>query len=121
MGAAFAVHRELGGGLLEEIYQEALELELKFQRIPFEPKEELTVFYKDTALKKRYIPDLVVCGEIMVELKAVSEFAPEHEAQILNYMRITQKPVGYLINFAPIKEVGWKRYVLSEFLTADRR
>lgn len=116
MGAAFEVHRELGGGLLEEIYQESFEIELSDRDIPFRMKQELQVFYKNRQLKKRYIPDLLVRDKIVVELKAVSSLTAEHEAQLINYMRITRSPVGYLINFGPIAQVEWKRFVLSEFL-----
>ena len=112
MGAAFEVYNELGGGLLEEIYQESLERELTHLGIEFAAKVELRVFYKGNELKKRYVPDLVVCWGIMVELKAVRELAPEHEAQLLNYMRITKSRVGYLINFGPIGKLEWKRFVI---------
>src|SRR5437867_1225430 len=90
MAAAFEEHREIGGGLLEEIYQESLELELQARGIPFRAKQELEVSYKGKLLKKRYIPDLFVCDRIVVELKSVSALAPEHEAQVMNYMRITR-------------------------------
>lgn len=116
MGAAFEVHRTLGGGLLEEIYQQSLEIELQLRGIPFRAKQELEVFYKDRLLKKRYIPDLFVFERIVVELKAVTALAPEHEAQLLNYMRIARQPVGYLINFGPIGKLQWKRFILSEFV-----
>ena len=116
MGAAFEVHTVLGGGLLEEIYQESLEIELELGGIPFWAKQELSVFYKDKKLRKRYIPDLVAFDQIVVELKSCTEVVPEHEAQLMNYMRITRKPVGYLINFGPISGVEWKRIVLSEFV-----
>jgi GxxExxY protein len=115
MAAAFEVHREQGGGLAEEIYQESLELELGLRAIRFESKRELRVFYKSKELKRRYIPDLFVFAGIVVELKAVSALAPEHEAQLLNYMRVTRSPVGYLINFGPIGKLEWKRFILSEF------
>jgi len=116
MGAAFEVHRTLGGGLLEEIYQQSIEIELQLRGIPFRAKQELEVFYKDRLLKKRYIPDLFVFERIVVELKAVTALAPEHEAQLLNYMRIARQPVGYLINFGPIGKLQWKRFILSEFV-----
>ena len=116
IGAAFEVHTELGGGLLEEVYQESLEIELELHGVPFRSKQELSVFYKDRELKKRYIPDLVVHDQIIVELKSCTKLIPEHEAQLMNYMRITRKPVGYLINFGPIKGSEWKRVVLSEFV-----
>ena len=95
MGAAFEVHNILGGGLLEEIYQECLEIELGLREISFDSKRRLLVHYKDRILEKRYIPDLFVSEQIVVELKAVSAMTPEHEAQLLNYMRITRRPVGY--------------------------
>jgi GxxExxY protein len=112
MAAAFEVHNELGGGLLEEVYQESLELELGDRGIPFVPKRELVIFYKGRQLKKRYVPDLYVHGGMVVELKSVSALALEHEAQLINYMRIAKKRVGYLINFGPIKGVEWKRFVI---------
>lgn len=116
MGACFEVHCILGGGLSEEIYQEGLELELLMRSIAFASKQELVVYYKDHPLKKRYIPDFVVAKHIVVELKSVQGLVPEHEAQLLNYMRITRQPVGYLVNFAPLDKVEWKRFVLSEFV-----
>lgn len=112
MAAAFAVHNETGGGLLEEIYQESLELELDLRGIPFKAKQELAVFYKGRELKKRYIPDLYVFDGIVAELKAVSALLPEHEAQLINYLRLAKKPVGYLINFGPIKGAVAKRFVV---------
>lgn len=112
MGAAFAVHNENGGGMHEEIYQESLEIELGLRGIPFAAKPPLTVFYRGRELQKRYFPDLVTHGAMIVELKAVSAIAPEHEAQLLNYMRISKSEVGYLLNFAPIEALEWKRFVL---------
>lgn len=116
MAAAFEVHHELGGGLAEEIYQESLEIELELRSIPFNSKRQLHVFYKARELQHRYIPDLFVYGGIVVELKAVSAFQSDHEAQLLNYMRLTRSPAGYLINFGPISKVEWKRFVLSDFV-----
>lgn len=116
MGAAFEVHNVLGGGLAEEIYQESLEIELGLRSIPFRRKQELRVFYKENELRHRYIPDLIVFESVVVELKAVSALTPEHEGQLLNYMRITRSPVGYLINFGPLGKLQYKRFILSEFL-----
>ena len=112
MAAAFEVHNEQGGGLAEEVYQESLEFELWDRGIPFVPKQELLIYYKGRQLKKRYVPDLYVHDGIVVELKSVSALLPEHEAQLINYMRISKKRVGYLINFGPIKGVEWKRFVI---------
>ena len=112
MAAAFEVHDELGGGLSEEIYQESLEIELEMRGIPFVPKQELPVFYKGRQLKKRYVADMYVHGGIVVELKSVASLLPEHESQLINYMRVSKKRVGYLINFGPIKGAEWKRFVI---------
>jgi GxxExxY protein len=112
MSAVFEVHTFNGGGLAEEVYQESLEIELELRGVPFRSKQEIAIFYKDRELKKRYIPDLYVFDEIIVELKAVSQLLPEHVAQLMNYMRLTKKRVGYLINFGPIGAVEWKRIVI---------
>ncbi|MEM0965508.1 MAG: GxxExxY protein [Verrucomicrobiota bacterium] len=118
IGAAFEVHGELGRGLSEEIYQESLEWELGLRKIVYQSKAELKVFYKGHLLNKRYIPDLQVCGEILVELKAVKELNSEHEQQLLNYMYITRKAVGYLINFAP-PSLKWKRFILEQYVPKE--
>src|ERR1043166_156073 len=99
MGAAFEVYNDRGYGLAEEIYQECFEIELEMRGIAFRPKELLKCFYKGRELKKCYVPDLHVFGCLVMELKAVSDLLPEHEAQLINYMRIARQPVGYLINF----------------------
>ena len=116
MGAAFEVHNVQGGGLLEEIYQHCLEMELKLRGIPFERKRELSVFYKGKRIPKSYVPDLFVFGKIVVELKAISNLCVDHEAQVMNYMRICKCPIGYLINFGPIGKLQYKRFIISEFL-----
>jgi len=116
MAAAFAVYNDRGYGLAEEIYQECLEIELELRGIAFRSKAEIRCFYKGGELKKRYVPDLFVFGCLVVELKAVTELAPEHEAQLLNYMRITRQPVGYLVNFGHKNTLEWKRFILSEYI-----
>jgi GxxExxY protein len=114
MGAAFEVFNELGYGMAEEIYQQSLEIELGMQGIPFLTKHELKVYYKNRELDTCYKPDLFVFGGIVVELKAVSELTPEHEAQLFNYMRIARKEVGYLLNFGHKGTLQWKRFLLSD-------
>jgi GxxExxY protein len=116
MSAAFEVYNDRGYGLAEEIYQVCLEIELELQIIPFHSKQELKCFYKGRELKKRYIPDLIVFGCLVVELKSVSVLLPEHEAQLLNYLRISRQPVGYLVNFGHKGTLEWKRFILSEFI-----
>ncbi len=112
MSAAFEVHSVLGGGMGEEIYQESLEIELTQRKIPFSSKQATMVFYKNIPLTKKYFPDLLVSGSIVVELKAVAKLLPEHQAQLINYLRITGYHVGYLLNFAPIKKLEWQRIVV---------
>lgn len=114
MGAAFEVYNQLGYGMAEEIYQQSLEIELEMRGIPFRTKEELPVFYKDRQLATKYKPDLIVFGGVVVELKAVAELSPDHEAQLFNYMRIARKPVGYLINFVHKGALEWKRFILTD-------
>jgi GxxExxY protein len=116
MGAVFEVHRVLGGGLLEEIYQESLEIELSLRGIPFTAKRELIVHYKTFQLQKRYVPDFHVFDRIVAEIKSCRQLSIDHECQLLNYMRITRQPVGYLVNFGPLQKAEWKRFVISEFI-----
>jgi len=98
-GAVFEVYKEMGCGFLEPVYQECLERELLRCQIPFESQKELTVSYKGEPLKQTYKPDLICYGKIIVELKAVKEIAPEHQAQMLNYLKITSMELGLLVNF----------------------
>jgi GxxExxY protein len=120
VGAAFEVYNEQGYGLTEEIYQESLELELESQGIPFQSKHELLCFYKGRQLKKRYVPDLFVFECLVVELKAVTALAPEHDAQLINSLRLTRQPVGYLVNFGHKDTLEWKRFTLSEFISPPK-
>lgn len=113
VGAALEVYNEIGCGLLEEIYQQSLEIELKFREIPFDTKRQLNVFYKSQKLDKIYFPDLIVFDSIVVELKAVKEILPEHEAQLINYMKITKMDVGYILNFGNHEKLEWKRFILT--------
>ena len=119
MGAAFEVYNQLGYGMAEEVYQQSLEIELGLRSIAFQSKQELEMLYKGRKLETCYKPDLVVSGNIVVELKAVKELAVEHEAQLFNYMRISRQPVGYLINFGSKEKLRWDRYILSDLHEAE--
>ena len=114
MGAAFEVYNQLGYGMAEEVYQQSLEIELALRGIPFQSKNQLTVFYKGQALETHYKPDLFAFGGIVVELKAVAELISDHEAQLFNYMRIARQSVGYLLNFGHKGALEWKRFILSD-------
>ena len=111
IGAAMEVHSELGPGFLEPIYQEALEIEFQNKKIAFERESRLFVFYKGTQLNKEYIADFICYNQIIIEIKAVSELTTEHQSQLINYLKATNKKLGILINFgAPSLE--YKRMVL---------
>ncbi len=114
MGAAFEVYNELGYGMAEDVYQAALEVELGIREIDFVSQSALEVYYKGHQLSAKYRPDLLVFGEIVVELKAVKGITSDHEAQLLNYMRIARKRVGYLVNFGTKDNLEWKRFVLDD-------
>ncbi|MDO4195580.1 MAG: GxxExxY protein [Prevotellaceae bacterium] len=98
-GCAFEVHKELGCGFLEEVYQEAMEREFTLRGIPFEPQKPLTIKYKGAIMNKYYIADLYCFGEIIVELKAVQALTDIHKAQVINYLKATGAKIGMLINF----------------------
>ena len=112
MGAAFEVYNELGPGFLEEVYQEAMEMVLDEQNIPFVSKPYLDVWFHERKLQKHYEADLLIEDQIVVELKAVRTLTPEHEAQLLNELKITRKRIGYLINFGASPRLQWSRRVL---------
>src|SRR4051812_3296585 len=113
MAAAFEVYNELGPGFLEEVYQEALELELNAREIPFLTKPRIQIHFKGQLLRKYYDADLLIHSAIVVELKAVRTLAPEHEAQLLNELKATRLRVGYLINFGASPRLQWYRRVDS--------
>ena len=98
IGTAMEVHRELGGGLLEPIYNEELFLELQDRGIKCEREKQVQCFYKNHQLEKYYQMDSVV-DDVIVELKSVSELIAAHRQQLFNYLRITRMPMGLLINF----------------------
>jgi GxxExxY protein len=111
IGAAIEVHRELGSGFLEPVYQEAMEIELTDQTIPFRAQQELNIRYKKRVLKKKYVPDLICYNQIVVELKALDRLSGTEESQILNYLKATGLRVGLLINFGSQGKLEWKRFV----------
>ncbi len=99
IGAAIEVHRVLGPGLLESLYEEALVVELGLRRTKVSRQLEVPVDYKGHRLQNLLRLDLMVGGEIIVEVKSVEKILPVHEAQLLGYLRMTQKKLGLLINF----------------------
>jgi len=93
------VHRLLGCGFVEQVYQEALAHEFILSNIPYEREKELTISYKGNLLSKTFRVDFICYNKIIIELKAVTEFADEHYAQIYNYLKASGKDLGILINF----------------------
>ncbi len=112
IGAAIEVHKELGCGFLEAVYQEALEREFAGQAIPFKSQPVILIEYKGKLLDKTYQPDFVCFEEIIVEIKAISSLSGIEEAQIINYLKATGMKVGLLLNFGA-KSLEHKRLVYN--------
>lgn len=109
LGMAFSVHNIIGPGLLESAYEGALVIELAHAGVPFERQRVYPLYYKGE-LAGAYIADLVVDNSIILELKSVKALGSTMEAQLINYLRLSGVPVGYLLNFRNTR-VDWKRFV----------
>lgn len=113
-GAIFAVHKELGCGFLERVYQDALEYEFRLRGIPYERECEIQVTYKGHPLGEPYRADFVCYGKIIVELKAVKELEDIHRAQVLNYLKASGMKLGILANFGE-KFIHPERLILERY------
>jgi GxxExxY protein len=114
IGAAIEVHRALGPGFLESVYEEALCLELIDRRISFERQVPVPICYHSRPVSQSQL-DLMVAGQLVVELKAVPQILPVHVAQVISYLKAVRKPLGLLLNFhVPVLQAGIKRVILSE-------
>jgi GxxExxY protein len=111
VGAAIEVHRILGPGFLEPVYQESMEVEAAIRQLPFVSQPVLQIHYKERILKKEYIPDFIFYDQIIVEIKALDRLSGKEEAQILNYLKATGYKVGVLINFGSHPKLEWRRFV----------
>lgn len=111
IGLCMEVHKVLGGGLLETVYKEALEIEFKNHGIPYEREKEFKIYYKETLLKKKFYADFVVCNDIILEVKATKLIIDENIVQTLNYLAITKYKLGIIANFST-KSLQQKRLVL---------
>ena len=114
IGAAMEVQNHLGRGFLELVYHEALNIELGLRGIPFETEKLITIAYKGHLLERTYKADLVCFENIVVELKSVEKLKTEHTAQLLNYLKATNLPLGILINFG---ETPLKYKIVPNFIT----
>ncbi|MBN2309050.1 MAG: GxxExxY protein [Candidatus Hydrogenedentes bacterium] len=112
IGAAMAVHGELGNGFLEAVYQEALEREFQSRNISFEREKRLPVHYRGEVLDVYYQADFVCYGEVIVELKALHQISGAEEAQLINYLKAAHMSRGLLINFGTIR-LEYRRFVFG--------
>jgi len=112
LAAAITVHKEMGPGLLESVYELCLLKELQLRGIYAENQVPVPLFYKGKQLNKDFRIDILVEKEIVIELKAVDILLPVHDAQIISYLKLTNKKLGFLINFnVPLIKEGFNRFV----------
>ena len=111
VGAAFEVYNELGSEFLEPVYQEAYQIELATNNVPFVAQPSLRIQYKERILSKEYIADLIAYDAILVELKAIEKLTKREEAQVLNYLKASGLRLGLLINFGHDQKLEWKRII----------
>ncbi|NJY63933.1 GxxExxY protein [Salinimicrobium sp. CDJ15-81-2] len=110
IGACMKVHRNLGSGFLESVYQEALEKEFKSQKIDFQRQLKLRLMYEGQPMKKYFVADFICYDKILLEIKAASFLVKDAEAQVINYLKSTELPLGLLVNFGQ-KSLIWKRFI----------
>lgn len=110
IGAAMAVHNELGSGMREIVYGDALEIEFKLRGIPFQREQTFNVFYKGVELQHKFKCDFICFNNIIVELKAEKGLTDIDRSQIINYLKITKYPLGILINFGE-SSLRYERYM----------
>ncbi len=112
VGAAIEVHRAMGPGLLESIYEDCMIAELKLRGIKTQCQVRVPLVYKGQELHSDYLIDLLIEEEIILELKAVTDLHPVFEAQTISYLKLAEKKLGFLLNFhVPIMKNGIKRFV----------
>ncbi len=112
IGAALEVHRELGAGFLEAVYQEALQREFELRAIPHKAQPIMKIMYKKEPLRKTYQPDFVCYNAVVVEIKAIAAITGNEEAQIINYLKASERDIGLLLNFGS-PSLQHKRFIYS--------
>jgi GxxExxY protein len=113
LGACFAVYRDKGCGFTEPLFQECLEIEFEHLALPIMAQPSLAMSHRGRTLRHRFVPDFVCFGKIILEIKAVSQLADEHRAQVLNYLNATGYQVGLLVNFGHFPKLEHERIVLT--------
>jgi GxxExxY protein len=121
IGAAIEVHRRLGPGLLESVYARCLQIELQRRGLPLETEKTVALTYRDVTIGAAFRVDLLVDGKVIVEVKAVEQLAPVHEAQLITYLKLSGCPAGLLLNFnVPVLKDGLRRLVNPDVLASGR-
>jgi GxxExxY protein len=110
IGCAMEVHKRLGNGFVESVYEEALKIELKYQGVGYEAQKKYPITYRDQVIKDFYC-DLVVADKVVLEFKAIKQLGDVERAQIINYLKVTNLKVGLLINYGE-KSLKYERFVL---------
>lgn len=111
IGCAMEVHNELGCGFLEPVYQEALSIVFREKNIPFVKEKSLDIKFKGQVLNKKYIADFICFDKIIIELKAIDTINSQHLAQVINYLKCTDKRLGLIINFGT-SSLQYRRVIL---------
>jgi GxxExxY protein len=120
IGAALEVHRRLGPGYLESVYEEALAVELELRNISFRRQCPIYVSYKGCNVGEGRL-DFLIANSLVIEIKSVEAFAPVHVAQIISYLKALNRPLGLLINFnVPLLKDGIRRIILSNPATSSQ-
>ena len=114
VGACLEVYREKGSGFHENVFQECLEIEFRLRQLSSIPKPWIELEYKGVKLEAKLQPDFLCFGDIIVELKAVSEITDDHRSQVMNYLKATGKKLGILVNFGHFPGLQWERIVAND-------
>jgi GxxExxY protein len=113
IGSAMEVHRELGCGFLEAVYQEALALEFGYRGIPCKQQVDLPIYYKGIRLTTHYRPDFICFEDVVVEIKALEKLSGVEQAQLLNYLKASRKETGLLLNFGS-SSLEYERFIFNK-------
>ena len=114
IGACFEVYKDKGCGFVEPVYQECLEIEFEFQKIPFIAQFDLDIHYRGQKLKHFYKPDFICFDKVIVEIKAIQKLCDENRAQVMNYLKATGFELGLLVNFGHYPKLEYERVACTQ-------